>query len=255
MQALGSRRRCGTRPRCRSLSRSRTRPGRCCCRCGRRRRSRYTRTHRAVKDFHRSDYVQGTVVAACFPDVISTISVGCEVTPSNCEWNTHRPRITGWIEDLHLISGNVKIPTQDIHQATEVHRSGVACGVGYVRKRVNGISHRVIHKCVVRVGENPACDISAATCVDETTDGGGWQIAQRNWQDSTLLHPAHRIRRKLPNLTDPNAIRNVEATQSDERVVEHSEATGQNAGCPGRPVSTNNSGDTIADGEIGRAHV
>ncbi len=163
---------CGTRPRswcsprcrrccgrCRRCCRSR-----CCCRWCRRRRR--TRTHRAIKDFHRSDYVQATVVAACFPDVIGTIGVGCEVTPSNCEWKTHRPRITGWIIDLHLISGGVKIPTQDIHQVAEVNRPSVACGVGYRGNRVDGISHRVIDKCVVGISQSATCDISATTCVD-----------------------------------------------------------------------------------------
>ena len=103
---------------------------------------------------------------------------------------------------------------------------------------------------MVRIGQNPACDISAATCVDETTDGGGWYVAERNWQYRTLLHPAGWVRCKLPNLVGPNAVRNIEATQNDERVVEHSEATGQNAGCAGRPVTTGNGDDTIGDGVV-----
>ncbi len=98
--------------------------------------------------------------------MISAISVGCEVTPSNCEWMTHRPCIASRIVDLNLISGGVKIPTQDIHQVAEVDRPGVACGVGYGGNRVDGISHRVIDKCVCRISESAARDISAATCVN-----------------------------------------------------------------------------------------
>src|SRR5439155_9258011 len=76
------------------------------------------RTDVTVEDFHRGNYRQATVVAACFPDIISAISVGGEVTPSDCEWSTDRPRITNRVVDVHLIFGGVKIPTQDIHQVT-----------------------------------------------------------------------------------------------------------------------------------------
>src|SRR6476469_2654687 len=98
--------------------------------------------------------------------MISAISVGCEVTPSSCEWSTHRPCIASRIVDLHLISGGGKIPTQDIHQVAEVDRPGVACGVGYRGNRVYGISHWVIDECVCRIGENTTGDVSAATCVN-----------------------------------------------------------------------------------------
>ena len=119
-----------------------------------------------MEDFHRGNYGEATVVAACFPDIISAISVGCEVTPSNCEWSTHRPRATNWIVDLHLISGGVKVTTQDIHHVTEVDRPGIACGVGYVGSDGDGISPWVIDECVVRIGENATGDINATTCVD-----------------------------------------------------------------------------------------
>ena len=60
---------------------------------------------RAIKDFHRCDDVQLNVVAACFPDVIGAIGIGCEVAPRNRERNTQRPCIAGWIVDMHLICG------------------------------------------------------------------------------------------------------------------------------------------------------
>src|SRR5262249_44739787 len=121
------------------------------------------------------------VVASCFPDVIGAIRVGCEVAPSNRKGSTHRPRVADWIVDLHLICGSVKIPTQHIHLITEVHRTGVARGVGYVGNGVDGISYRIIDKCILRVSQNAASDINAATCVDEAPDSRGRQVAQRNW--------------------------------------------------------------------------
>src|SRR4051794_10700919 len=60
-----------------------------------------------------------------------------------------------------------------------------------------------------------------------------------------LLLPTGRARRKLPNLVDPNPIRNVKPTQSDQRIAEYSEATRQNTGVTRRPV-TSNRGDTVA---------
>ena len=119
-----------------------------------------------MEDFHRGNYRQATVVAACFPDIISAISVGGEVTPSDCEWSTDRPRITNRVVDVHLIFGGVKIPTQDIHQVAEVDRPGVACGRGYLGNRGDGISPWVIDEGVLRVGENATGDISPATCVN-----------------------------------------------------------------------------------------
>ena len=178
--------------------------------------------------------------------MISAISVGCEVTPSNCEWSTHRPCVAGRIVDLHLISWGVKIPTQDIHLVTEVNRPSVARGVGYRGNRGDGISRRIIDKRVCRIGENTSGDISAATCVDQTSDGGSRYVTERNWQDGSLLHPAGGVRRKLPNLVGPEPIRNVEATQNDERVVENSEATRQNARVARRPV-TSNGGDAVSN--------
>src|SRR5207245_8342630 len=103
---------------------------------------------------------------ACFAYISSAISVGCEVTSSNCEWSTHRPRVADRIVDVHLIFGGVKIPTQDIHQVTEVDRSGVACGRGYLGNGVDGISRWVIDEGVLSIGENAAGDISPATCVN-----------------------------------------------------------------------------------------
>src|SRR5204863_6763232 len=220
---------CRSRGRCCSRGRGR------CRRC----RRRPTRAYRAIKDFHRCDDGQVDVVAACFPDVIGAIRVGCEVAPSNRKGSTHRPRIADWIVDLHLISGSVKIPTQHIHLATEVHRPSVAGGVGYVRKRADGISHRIIHKCVVRIGQSAARDISAATGVDEGPDGGGWQVAKRNWKDRTLLHPPRRTRRKLPNLISPHTISNIEPTHSDERVTKYRKATRQSASVARRVVASN----------------
>src|SRR4029434_10471016 len=103
------------------------------------------------------------------------------------------------------------------------------------------ISHRIIDKCVVRIGENAAFNISAATCVDQAADGRGRYIAERKWQDSTLLHPAGRIRRKLPNLLASDAVDDIEATQSVDLVVEDGDATGQSARVARRPVSSNGS--------------
>ena len=86
--------------------------------------------------------------------------------------------------------GVLNASTQDIHLVTEVDRPGVTCGPGYVGNRVDGISHRVIDKRVCRIGESAAGDIGAATCVDQAADGRRRYIAERNWQDSILLHPA-----------------------------------------------------------------
>src|SRR5262249_47616792 len=107
-----------------------------------------------------------TGITACLPDIVSAISVGCEVAPRSRERSTQRPCATNWIEDLHLISGGVKITTQHIHQVTEVDRSGIACCVGYVGIGGDGISRWVIDKCVVRIGENATGDINATSCVD-----------------------------------------------------------------------------------------
>src|SRR5439155_27133339 len=101
---------------------------------------------------------------ACFPDIISAISVGGEVTPSDCERRTYRTRITNRVVDVHLIFGGVKLPTQDIHQVTEVARPGVACGRGYLGNRGDGISTWVIDEGVLLVGENTTRDITPATC-------------------------------------------------------------------------------------------
>ena len=109
----------------------------------------------------------------------------------------------------------------------------VACGSGYVGDRGDRISHRIIDKCVVRIGENAACNISAATCVDQAADGRGRYIAERKWQDSTLLHPAGRVRRKLPNLVASEAVEDIVATQNVDLVVEDGDATGQGARVPG----------------------
>ena len=57
----------------------------------------------------------------------------------------------------------------------------------------------------------------------------GWYVAQRNWQADSSAPRPQGSRRKLPDLGDPNPIRNVEPTQSEELVVEDSEATGQSA--------------------------
>src|SRR5262245_35813504 len=124
-----------------------------------------------------------------------------------------------------------------MHLATKVYRPGVTCRSGYVGNPTDRVSHRVIDKRVCRVGQNTAGNISATTSLNQTADGGGWQVAQRYWQHSTLLHPPRRITRKLPNLTGPNAIRNINATQNDQRVIEHTEATGQSARVPWRPVT------------------
>src|SRR5438132_4156779 len=94
------------------------------------------------------------------------------------------------------------------------------------------------------MGQKAARNISATSCGDETTDGRGWQIAKRNWQHRTLLHPPRRTRRKLPNLVGPHPIRNVEPTHSDERVAKHSEATRQSPSVP-RRVVTGNRGDAV----------
>src|SRR5436190_7755110 len=61
-----------------------------------------------------------------------------------------------------------------------------------------------------------------------------------------LLHPSGRARRKLPNLIDPNPIRNVKPTQSDQRVAEYSEATRQNTRVARRPV-TGNRGNAVSN--------
>src|ERR1051326_8976484 len=244
----GPRSGCRGRPRssCRSSCRWRCR--RCCRRSSRGRRCRRSRTvaHRAIKDFHRCDDDQICVVATCFPYVIGAISVSCEVAPGNRKGRTHRPRTTDWIEDLHLISRSVKIPTQHIHLATEVHRTGVARGIRYVRERADGVSYRIIDKCVLRISQNAAGDISPTTRVDEAPDSRGRQIAKRNWQHRTLLHPARWTRRKLPNLVGPYPIRNVEPTHSDERVVKHGKAARQNASIS-RRIVTGNRGDHVSN--------
>ena len=86
---------------------------------------------------------------------------------------------------------------------------------------------------MVRIGENTACNISAATCVDQAADGRRRYIAERKWQDSTLLHPAGRIRRKLPDLVASDAVEDVEAAQNVDLVVQDREATGQRVATPG----------------------
>jgi hypothetical protein len=52
------------------------------------------------------------------------------------------------------------------------------------------------------------------------------------------LHPGSR-RSKLPNLIGPDAIRDVEPAQDIELVIEHREATRQNARVARRPGSSN----------------
>ena len=79
-EALRPRHRRWTRPRCRSRPwrRGSSRRGR--------RRRRRTRTHRAIEELRRgNDGGTVTGITACFPDVIGSISVGCEVAPRSGE--------------------------------------------------------------------------------------------------------------------------------------------------------------------------
>ena len=70
--------------------------------------------------------------------------------------------------------------------------SPVARGIGamVVMESATGL----YTKGVCSIGKSASRDIAAATCVDEVADGRRGYVAERNWQDSTLLHPGSRAR-------------------------------------------------------------
>src|SRR5947199_2542307 len=55
------------------------------------------------------------------------------------------------------------------------------------------------------------------------------------------MHPVSGVRRKRPDLIGRDVVKDVEATQNVDRVVEDGDATGQSARIPRRPVSSNGS--------------
>src|SRR4029077_4319854 len=75
--------------------------------------------------------------------------------------------------------------------------------------------------------------------IDEAADGRGGYVTQRNRQNSGLLHPARRRRRKLPDLVYPlpSARDGVESAKNVQLVLKHGEAARKNS-CPSsRPRS------------------
>src|SRR5581483_267989 len=82
---------------------------------------------------------------------------------------------------------------------------------------------------------------------NEVADSRGRDISKRNRQASTFLHPCSGVRRKLPDLVDPNSVRNVEAAKVVQFVVKHAEATWQNTASSGRPISTGDRSNNIGN--------
>ena len=73
----------------------------------------------------------------------------------------------------------------------------------------------------------------------------GRYVAERNWQDGILLHPARRSGRKLPDLVGPDAIRNVESTQNENVLLKTVKPPGRML-VARRPGSSNR-GDDVGD--------
>src|SRR5437667_3720562 len=99
--------------------------------------------------------------------------------------------------------------------------------------------HRIVDKRVVLLSDTG--EIETDSGVDYAANGGGRNIGERNWQNSALLHPASGVRRKHPDLVGRDVVKDVEATQNVDRVVEDGDATGQSARVARRPVSSNGS--------------
>ena len=102
----------------------------------------------------------------------------------------------GWI-------GRGSSAAHDIHLPLKLSARVSPVGSRYGGNRADRIRHRIIDKGVGRIGKSASRDIAAATRVDEAADGRRRYIAERNWQDSILLHPAGRARSKLPDLVYP----------------------------------------------------
>ena len=188
-------------------------------------------------------YASG-IIAACQPNPSRAVSVGGEVAPRVGErWNgrIYCPTVRARIISIHFVGwiGRGSSTAHHEHLTVEVKRPRLSCRSRYGGNRADRIRHRIINKRVGRIGKSASRDIAAPTRIDEAADGRRRYVAERNWQDSALLHPCGRAGSKLPDLVYPlpSARDGVESAEHVQLVLKHGEAARNNS-CPSsRPRS------------------